>query len=44
MKIVDLADQIFRELGEPSDLTLPAISYWVRSNVGGVNNYLNTSF
>jgi hypothetical protein len=44
MKIVDLADQIFRELGEPAELTLPAITYWVRSNVGGLNNYLNTSF
>ena len=44
MKIVDLADQIFRELGEPSDLTIPAISYWIRSNVGGLNNYINSSY
>ena len=44
MKIIDLADQIFRELGEPTDLSLPAISYWIRSNIGGLNNYLNTTF
>ena len=44
MKIVDLADQIFRELGEPTELTLPAISYWIRSNVGGLNNYLNVAY
>ena len=44
MKIVDLADQIFRELGEPTELTLPAISYWIRSNVGALNNYLNTGY
>ena len=44
MKIVDIADEIFRELGEPSDLVIPAISYWVRSNIGILNNYLNKAF
>ena len=44
MKIVDIADEIFRELGEPDDLTIPAITYWVRSNVGALNNYLNKTF
>jgi len=31
-------------LTEPSTLSIPAIAYWVRSNVGELNNYLNTSF
>ena len=44
MKVVDIADEIFRELSEPSTLSIPAIAYWVRSNVGELNNYLNTSF
>jgi len=44
MKIVDLADEIHRELGEPSDLSIPAISYWLRSNIGKLNNALNTEF
>ena len=41
MKVVDIADEIFRELSEPSTLSIPAIAYWVRSNVGELNNYLN---
>ena len=44
MKVVDIADEIFRELSEPSTLSIPAISYWLRTNVGELNNYLNTSF
>tara|TARA_R100000008_G_scaffold86268_1_gene78650 strand:- start:1770 stop:2294 length:525 start_codon:yes stop_codon:yes gene_type:complete len=44
MKVVDIADQIFRELGEPSSLSVPAISFWVRSNVGNLNNAINTEF
>ena len=43
MKVVDIADEIFRELSEPSTLSIPAIAYWVRSNVGELNNYLNVN-
>ena len=31
MKVVDIADEIFRELSEPSTLSIPAIAYWVRT-------------
>ena len=44
MKIVDIADEIYRELGEPSSISIPAISFWIRSNVGELNNRINTSF
>ncbi len=44
MKIVDIADELFRELGEPSSISIPAISFWIRSNVGELNNRINTSF
>jgi hypothetical protein len=44
MKIVDIADEIYRELAEPSSLSIPAISFWIRSNVGELNNRLNTAF
>ena len=44
MKIVDIADEIFRELGEPSTISIPAISFWIRSNVGELNNRINTTF
>lgn len=44
MKVVDIADQIFRELGEPTSLSIPAITFWIRSNVGRLNNAINTEF
>ena len=44
MKIVDIADEIFRELGKPSTISIPAISFWIRSNVGELNNRINTTF
>tara|TARA_R100000005_G_C4997623_1_gene204315 strand:+ start:229 stop:747 length:519 start_codon:yes stop_codon:yes gene_type:complete len=44
MKIVDIADQVFQELGEPSTLSIPAISYWLRANVGRLNSAINTSY
>ena len=44
MKIVDIADQIFRDLDTPSDLSIPAIVYWLKSNVGALNNHINTLF
>lgn len=44
MKVVDIADEIFQELGEPTSLSIPAITFWVRSNVGRLNNAINTEF
>ena len=44
MKIVDIADENFRELGEPSTISIPAIAFWIRSNVGELNNRINTTF
>jgi hypothetical protein len=41
MKIVDMAQEIYFELGQPSDLSVPAISYWLRNNIGILNNKLN---
>jgi hypothetical protein len=42
MKAVDIADQLYRELSSPADLSIPAISYWLRTNLGGLNNHINT--
>ena len=44
MKIVDIADEIYRELGEPTDNSIPPIAFWIRTNLGALNNYLNTAF
>ena len=40
IKVVDIADEIHRELGSPSDLSISAISYWLRTNIGQLNNLI----
>ena len=44
MKVVDIADELFNELGSPTTLSIQAISYWLRSNIGSLSNYLNEDF
>ena len=44
MKVVDIADDIFRELGSPTSLSIPAIAFYVRGAVGSLNSYINTSY
>ena len=44
MKVVDIADEIYRELGSVTTLSIPAIAYWVRSNIGTLNSYINTNY
>tara|TARA_Y100000593_G_scaffold95031_1_gene198600 strand:- start:82615 stop:83130 length:516 start_codon:yes stop_codon:yes gene_type:complete len=44
MKIVDIADQIYRDLSSPTDLSIPAIAFWVRSHIGELNNHIHASF
>ena len=44
MKVVDISEEIFREIGKPTDLAIPAIAYWVRTNIGSLNNYLHSSY
>ena len=38
MKVVDIASELFEELGSPTDTSITAITYWVRSHVGSLNN------
>ena len=44
MKIVDIADEIFRELDQPKDVSIPQIAFWIRVNVGSLNNLINTEY
>ena len=44
MKVVDIAQEIYFDLGEPSDLSIAAISYWVRANIGNLNNTIFSNF
>ena len=43
-KIVDIADEIYRELGEPSDVSIPSIAFWLRTNIGKLNILINKRY
>jgi hypothetical protein len=43
-KIVDIADEIYRELGEPTDLSHASIAFWLRTNIGDLNILINKKF
>lgn len=44
MKVVDIANEIYLENASPSDTSIPAIAFWVRSNVGKLNSMLYEAF
>jgi len=44
MKIVDIADEIYREIGSPTTLSIPPIAFWLKTNVGGLNSKINQSY
>lgn len=43
-KIVDISDEIYRELGEPSDISIASIAYWLRTNLPNLNILINKKF
>lgn len=43
-KVVDISNEIFQDLSEPSDIGISSISMKVRSFIGELNLLLNTSF
>ena len=40
-KIVSIADEIHRELASPTALSIASIAFWLRTNIGQLNNLLN---
>lgn len=44
MTVTDIANEIYKELGEPSDAAIPAIAFWLLSNIGKLNNLLDTEY
>ena len=44
MTVATIADEIYKELGEPTAYTTTAIQFWLRSNVGQMNNLLMSSY
>jgi hypothetical protein len=43
MKVVDIAQEIKSELNDPTDVSLPIITTWLRNNIGKLNNALGLS-
>lgn len=44
MNLSDIADEIFTELGEPSDISQASIIYWLYTNVGELNTLIESDF
>lgn len=44
MKVADIASEFYMEWGSPTDMSISSVSYWVRGNVGQLNNAINTHF
>lgn len=44
MKIVDLSNEVFLDLGEPSDISIASIAQKLRFSIGKLNLLLNTDF
>ena len=44
MTVATIADEIYKELGEPTAYTTTAIEFWLRSNIGELNNLLLTNY
>lgn len=43
-KIVDIADELYREMGEPADLSIASIAWWLRANIGDLNITINKAY
>jgi hypothetical protein len=43
-KIVDISDELFNELGEPDDISIASVAFWLRTNIGSLNVLLNKSY
>jgi hypothetical protein len=44
VKIVDVADELYREMNEPADWSIASIAWWLRSNIGDLNISINKRF
>ena len=42
--VTSIAQEIYEEMGEPDDFSIAAIAAWVRRNIGGLGNMINTEF
>ena len=42
--LADIASQIYLDLSEPDDISVPAIAYWLQTSIGKINTLLDTSY
>lgn len=44
MKIIDISDEIWRDIGQPDDTSVGAINFWVRGHIGDLNALILTDY
>lgn len=44
MKIIDAALEIYDDLGEPEDIALPTIAFWMETKIGKLNSLIGTCY
>lgn len=40
MKVVDIATEIYEDIGQPTDTSIVAITYWIRGKVGALSSLI----
>lgn len=44
MTLSDIALEAYDDLGEPEDISIPAIVFWMESQIGKINSLINSCF
>ncbi len=44
MKIIDAALEIYDDLGEPDDIALPSIAFWMETKIGKLNSLIGSCY
>ncbi len=44
MNVSEIADELYRELDQPSDILIPSIIFWLQCNIGNLNISIDTGY
>jgi hypothetical protein len=44
MLVVDIADSLYEDLGQPSSTSIASIAFWLRNHIGHLNTLIGTSY
>jgi hypothetical protein len=44
MTVIEISDEIHRDLNMPTDVSVASITFWLRSHIGDLNNLLVTAY